>query len=567
MDDQGVHKLLGEILIEKGLISQQHLDEALGLQEESMLRIGEELIKMGAVDERDITKALSEQLSIPIFKIEDVEEFPLDIVEVLTYTYVEENKVIPVEFDNEENILTIVHHDPLNIFIIDDLEHRTGYKIKFFIDTESNVNRALKTLSALDTSAMDSVVSGMADLEVTDRGDDSGIDLNAAEGPIVTLVNQIISTGVKEGASDIHIEPSKKKLRIRYRRSGVLCQLLQIQEIIHKFQPELISRLKLMANMDISEKRLPQDGRIKVSLSKTKTLDLRVNTLPTQGGEKICMRILDSSGLSLGLEQIGFSKHTLDIFKRNCTKPNGAILMTGPTGSGKTTTLYSALNFISTPELNICTVEDPVEYTIPEYNQTQIRHNIGLTFGSALRALLRQDPDIILLGEMRDQETAMIGIEAAMTGHLVFSTLHTNSAAGAVGRLIEMGVPGYLVASTVLCIVAQRLGRGLCPVCRKKVPLFPEVAKFAKKVKANVKYIYAAVGCAKCGGGGYKGRTGIHESLENSAVLRKAIAEGLDEHAMEHECEKIGFLNLRADGLIKVLRGTIDEKELNRTTR
>ncbi|MCJ8345361.1 Flp pilus assembly complex ATPase component TadA [bacterium] len=567
MEDQGDHKLLGEILIAKGLINEQHLDEALDLQQESMLRIGEELIKMGAVDERDITLALSEQLNIPIFKIEDVEAFPLDIVESLGYSYVEENKVIPVLFDVDENTLTIVHHDPLNIFIIDDLEHRTGYKINFFIDTESNINRALKTLSSLDTSAMDSVVSGMSELEVTERGDDSGIDLNSAEGPIVTLVNQIISTGVKEGASDIHVEPSKKKLRIRYRKSGVLCELLQIQEIIHKFQPELISRLKLMANMDISEKRLPQDGRIKVSMSKTKTLDLRVNTLPTVGGEKICMRILDSSGLSLGLEQIGFSKHTLDIFKRNCAKPNGAILMTGPTGSGKTTTLYSALHFISTPELNICTVEDPVEYTIAEYNQTQIRANIGLTFGSALRALLRQDPDIILLGEMRDQETAMIGIEAAMTGHLVFSTLHTNSAAGAIGRLVEMGVPGYLVASTVLCIVAQRLSRGMCPVCRKKVPLFPEAVKFAKKVKANVKYIYAAVGCNKCGGTGYKGRTGIHESLENSATLRQAISDGLDEHAMEHECEKIGFLNLRADGLIKVLQGKIDEKELNRCTR
>jgi type IV pilus assembly protein PilB len=561
-------KLLGEILVDRELITEQHVEEALERQQESMLRIGEELVKMGAVTEADVVSALSEQLSVPIMRLDEIEEFAMDIVESLTYKYCEESKIIPAVFNQDENLLSVVHNDPLNIFIVDDIEHKTGFKVKFFVDSAEAINRALKKISALDTSLMDAVASGMESMEVVDRTGDDALDLNEIEGPIVTLVNKIISTGVTEGASDIHVEPSKKKLRIRYRKSGVLCELLQIPEVIHKFQPELISRLKLMANMDISERRLPQDGRIKVAISKGKTLDLRVNTLPVQGGEKVCMRILDSSGLSLGLEQIGFSKHTLEIFKRNCVKPNGLILMTGPTGSGKTTTLYSALHYISSPEINICTTEDPVEYTIPEYNQTQIKSQIGLTFASALRALLRQDPDVILVGEMRDAETATIGIEAAMTGHLVFSTLHTNSASGAIGRLIDMGVPPYLVASTLLCCTAQRLARGLCDACRKKVPLFPEAQKFANRVKANVKFIYKAQGCKKCNNTGYRGRSGIHETLENSEILRKCIAAGEDEHGIEHALvTKAGFLTLRDDGLIKILQGKICEKELNRVCR
>ena len=562
-----VQKLLGEILVEAGACTEQHVEEALARQQDSMLRVGEELVKMGAITDDDLTKALSKQLNVPIFKVDELEDFPSDIVQTLTITFLEENKIVPAKFDSETDTLTIVHHDPLNVFLVDDIEHRTGFKVQFFIDTVANINKALKVIKKMDNSMMDSVISGMQNMDASTRGGDESVDLNAIDGPIVTLCNQIIHTGITEGASDIHVEPSKTKLRIRYRKSGVLVELLKIPDIIHKFQPELISRLKLMGNMDISERRLPQDGRIKVSVSKTKTLDLRVNCLPIVGGEKVCMRILDSSGLSLGLEDIGFSKHTLDIFKRNCTKPNGLILMTGPTGSGKTTTLYSALHFISTPQINICTCEDPVEYTIANYNQTQIRSNIGLTFASALRALLRQNPDVILIGEMRDAETATIGVEAAMTGHLVFSTLHTNSASGAIGRLVDMGVPGYLVASTLLSCTAQRLGRKLCDLCKKKVPLFPEIAEFAKKVKANVKYIYTAQGCKKCDNSGYKGRSGVHETLENNEILRECISAGKDEHYIEHALKKVGFLTLRDDGLIKTLKGNMDEKELNRICR
>ena len=563
----GDHKLLGEILVEKGLCTEQHVEEALARQQESALRIGEELVKMGALSDEDLVKSLSEQLGIEVMRVDELEDFPYDIVQNLTFPWCEENKVIPAKFDSESDTLSIVHPDPLNIFLVDDIEHRTGYKVRFFIDSTPNVNKALKNLKKLDSSMMDSVVQDMSGMQASAASSDEAIDLNAMEGPIVTLCNQVIMTGINEGASDIHVEPSKTKLRIRYRKSGVLIELLKIPDIIHKFQPELISRLKLMGNMDISERRLPQDGRIKVSVSKTKTLDLRVNSLPIVGGEKVCMRILDSSGLSLGLEDIGFSKHTLEIFKRNCTKPNGLILMTGPTGSGKTTTLYSALHYISTPQINICTCEDPVEYTIPDYNQTQIRSNIGLTFASALRALLRQNPDVILIGEMRDSETATIGVEAAMTGHLVFSTLHTNSASGAIGRLIDMGVPPYLVAGTLLSCTAQRLARRLCDACRKKIPLWPEVAAFAKRVKANVSYVYTSQGCKKCESSGYKGRSGIHETLENNDVLRSCISEGRDEHYIEHALKAKGFLTLRDDGLIKVLKGQLDEKELNRVCR
>jgi type IV pilus assembly protein PilB len=561
------HKLLGEILLEKGLITDEVLDNALELQKKSMVRIGEELVSMGAITEADVVDALSEQLDIPIYRCDTADDFPEEIIEMIGFEYLTENKVLPVEFNEDEKILTIVHHDPLNIFIVDDLEHQTSLKVRFCIDTSENIQAGLARISSLDTTTMKRVEVELEGMEVVDHTKDDAIDLGTAEGPIVRLVNLMITTGIEEGCSDIHVEPSKKRLRIRYRKSGVLVEIIPVPEIIHNFQPELISRLKLMSKMDISESRVPQDGRIKVSAGGGKTLDMRVNTLPVQGGEKVCMRILDSSSLSLGLEQIGFSKHTMNIFKRNCKKPNGMILMTGPTGSGKTTTLYSALHFISTPEINICTVEDPVEYTIGSYNQTQIHHRVGLSFGLALRALLRQDPDVILVGEMRDQETAIIGVEAAMTGHLVFSTLHTNSAAGAIGRLIDMGVPSYLVASTLLCIVAQRLTRTLCPACRKKAPLFPEAKKFAVRVKANVQHLYAPVGCRRCDNSGYKGRAGIHETLENSAVLRDCIKDGIDEHSMEEVARKHGFINLREDGLIKLIQGKIDENELNRTTR
>ncbi|MBT3783813.1 Flp pilus assembly complex ATPase component TadA [bacterium] len=567
MADNTEHKLLGEILLERGLVSEEVLDKALELQQETMLRIGEQLVEMEIITEKDVTSALSEQLGVEIFNTEDQEDFPIEIIDDLDFDFLDENKVIPVHYDAEEKILTIVHHDPLNIFIADDLEHQTGLKIKFCIDTKQNITAALNSIRAADATTLKGVEEDLGKMEVVDRTKEDSIDLGEAEGPIVRLVNLMISTGISEGCSDIHVEPSKKRLRIRYRKSGVLTELIPIPGLIHAFQPELISRLKLMAKMDISESRIPQDGRIKVSMGVGKAMDMRVNSLPVQGGEKVCMRILDSSSLSLGLDQIGFSKHTMDIFRRNCKKPNGMILMTGPTGSGKTTTLYSALHYISTPEINICTVEDPVEYAITNYNQTQIHHKIGFTFADALKGILRQDPDVILVGEMRDKETAIIGVEAAMTGHLLFSTLHTNSAAGAIGRLIDMGVPPYLVASTLLCIVAQRLTRQLCPSCKQQIPLFKELAQFAKRIKADVKSIYNSEGCRRCDNSGYKGRSAIHETLENSGVLRDCIRSGQDEHTIESEARKIGFINLREDAMIKVLQGKMDEKEMNRHTR
>jgi len=567
MAENSEHKLLGQILLEKGLITEEILEQALEMQEESMLRIGEQLVALEAIKESDVVLALSEQLGVEIFHTDEVDQFPMEIIDDMDFDFLQENQVIPVAYDPTEKVLTIVHHDPLNIFIADDLEHQTGFKIKFCIDSKENIAAALGSIRAADASALKGVEEDLTKMEVVDRNKEEAIDLGEAEGPIVRLVNLMISTGISEGCSDIHVEPSKKRLRIRYRKSGVLTELIPIPGIIHSFQPELISRLKLMAKMDISESRVPQDGRIKVSVGVGQAMDMRVNSLPVQGGEKVCMRILDSSSLSLGLDQIGFSKHTMDIFRRNCKKPNGMILMTGPTGSGKTTTLYSALHFISTPEINICTVEDPVEYAIQAYNQTQVAHKIGFNFSEALKGILRQDPDVILIGEMRDQETAIIGVEAAMTGHLLFSTLHTNSAAGAIGRLVDMGVPPYLVASTLLCIVAQRLTRQLCPACKQKAPLFKEAAEFSKRIKANVDHIYNAEGCRRCDNSGYKGRSAIHETLENSGVLRECIRSGKDEHTIESEARKIGFINLREDALIKVLQGKIDEREMNRHTR
>ena len=567
MEENTEHKLLGQILLDKGLITEDVLEQALERQEDSMLRIGEQLVEMEVIKEMDVIEALSEQLGVEIFSTEGVEEFPMEIIDDMDFEFLLENQVIPVAYDPEQKLLTIAHHDPLNIFIADDLEHQTGFKIKFCIDTREHIQAALNSIRAADASSLKGVEEDLTKMEVVERDKDEAINLGEAEGPIVRLVNLMISTGIAEGCSDIHVEPSKKRLRIRYRKSGVLTELITVPSIIHNFQPELISRLKLMAKMDISESRVPQDGRIKVSAGAGQSMDMRVNSLPVQGGEKVCMRILDSSSLSLGLDQIGFSKHTMDIFRRNCQKPNGMILMTGPTGSGKTTTLYSALHYISTPEINICTVEDPVEYAIQAYNQTQVAHKIGFNFSEALKGILRQDPDVILVGEMRDQETAIIGVEAAMTGHLLFSTLHTNSAAGAIGRLVDMGVPPYLVASTLLCIVAQRLTRQLCPACKQKAPAFKEVAEFAVRIKAKVEHIYTSEGCRRCDNSGYKGRSAIHETLENSGVLRECIRSGKDEHFIEAAARKIGFINLREDALIKVLQGKMDEKEMNRHTR
>lgn len=568
MSESGEHRLLGEILLEKRLITEEHLDQALEEQQISMLRIGEQLVKMGFINEMDVVQALHEQLDVPILKLDDVPEFPLHVVQELGYNFCKENQIIPAKEDTQNNTLFVVHHDPLNIFIIDDIAQKTNHEVKLFIDAPAAIQRALSKLRALDTSELDMVSAEMEGMEIVHRGEDEGIDLGDAEGPIVALVNKIISTGIMQGCSDIHVEPSKAKLRLRYRRSGVLCDILPIPEIIHKFQPQLISRLKLMADMDISERRVPQDGRIRVQAAKGKILDLRVSAVPVRAGEKICMRILDSTAASYTLDDVGFSKHTKKLFQKSCKKPNGIILVAGPTGSGKTTTLYAGLHYVNSPEVNICTTEDPVEYSISDYNQTQIRLQAGLTFPSALRALLRQDPDIILVGEMRDAETANIGIEAAMTGHLVFSTLHTNSAPGTIGRLIQMGVPHYLVASTLLCCVAQNLVRRLCDACRKKVPLSEEAVAFAKRIKVDVKYMYGPVGCRRCSDTGYTGRTGVHEIIENSSYLRDAIAEGMDEHSIEEILtEKTGFLNIRKDGLLKLLQGVTSETEINRVCR
>ena len=567
MAEVGEHKLLGQILIEKHLITEEHLDQALEEQQMSMLRIGEQLVKMGFITEVDVTQALEEQLGVPIMKIDDIDEFPINVIQDLGFSFCKENKIIPAKEDPTSNILCVVHDDPLNIFIIDDIAAKTNHEVKLYIDTPAAIERALSKLRALDTTELDQVSREMAGMEIIQRGEEEGIDLGEAEGPIVTLVNKIISTGIIQGCSDIHVEPSKAKLRLRYRRSGVLCDILPIPEIIHKFQPQLISRLKLMADMDISERRIPQDGRIRVQITKGKMMDMRVSCLPVQSGEKIAMRILDSSAASYTLEDVGFSKHTMKAFQRGCKKPNGMIIVAGPTGSGKTTTLYAGLNYINSPELNICTTEDPVEYSIPDYNQTQIRTQAGLTF-PALRALLRQDPDIILVGEMRDAETANIGVEAAMTGHLVFSTLHTNSAPGIIGRMIQMGVPSYLVSSTLLCAVAQNLVRRLCDACRKKVPLTAEALEFAKKIKVDVKFMFEEAGCRRCNQTGYTGRMGVHEVLENSGHLRTAIQEGLDEHSIEDILtKKAGFLNIRKDGLLKLLQGLTSEAEVNRVCR
>jgi len=555
----GMHRRpLGDILVEYNLITPAQLEEALKAQRETGERLGEALVRLGYVSEDDILEVLEYQLGIPRVSLADRPLSP-DLVRSLPESVIRRHKVLPLR--KEGGILTVAVADPLNVVALDDLRFATGLEINPVMARHREIEEALeRCLAAPEMGrAVQELAMGIPEEETRPaRAEEAA----AEDAPVVRLVNSLLSRAIAEKASDIHIEPQEQGMRVRYRIDGSLREIMQLPK---RVQALVTSRIKIMANLDIAEKRVPQDGRIQLRQDE-RDIDMRVSTMPAVFGEKIAIRLLDKSSILLNLDQLGFSSQNLARFNTLIRRSYGMILVTGPTGSGKTTTLYAVLNELNTPEKNIITIEDPVEYTLPGINQTGINPKAGLTFAAGLRSILRQDPDIIMVGEIRDAETAAIAVRAATTGHLVLSTMHTNDAAGAFARLIDMGVEPFLVASSVLGVVAQRLVRVVCPRCREAYELPPDTPEYAF---LGVNYdkpvrVFRGRGCAACGYTGYKGRTSIQEVLVVTRSIRalinaKAPAGEIRRRALEEE-----MVPLKEDGIAKALEGVTALQEVMR---
>ena len=553
---------LGQLLRERGVISDEDLNNALALQKERSDKLGRILVDLGYVAERDVLGALSEQLKIEIF----TGEYPAVPVETskLPLRFLRNFRALPVHV--EGNVLTLVMADPLDLETQSAIQLRTGHELLVYLAPESEIAEQLEKLYGGEESSAEKLIETLGD----GFGDDENIehlrDL-ASEVPVIRMVNLIISRAVEQGASDIHIEPFEKTLSLRYRVDGVLHN---IDPPPNQLRAAIISRIKLMAKLNIAERRLPQDGRIKLKVL-GREIDLRVSTLPTMYGESVVMRILDKSNSSLiDLRRIGFPEDSYDKVCAMTSKPHGIFLVTGPTGSGKTTTLYSALKRINIPDRKIITIEDPVEYQMDGINQIQVNAQIGLTFGAGLRHIVRQDPDIIMIGEIRDLETAEIAIRSALTGHLVFSTLHTNDAPSAVTRLVDMGVEDYLLASSLIGILAQRLVRVICRHCRvvERTP-----AKALKDAGFDVEGLGGFIdlqrgkGCASCDQSGYEGRLGIFELLDIDEDMRRLMVTKSDSNILKAQAVKSGMRTLKDDGWAKVLAGVTTPDEVLRVTQ
>ena len=551
---------LGEMLLTEGLITQAQLDAALKAQAERGLPIGQLLVEEGAVTEAVLMGALARQLGLEFV---DLAEYPIDrgAVALLPEAMARRLLALPVTWDDKS--LVVAMADPGNVLAIDDMRAVTGAEITIVVATRTQLSEAIDRFHRLD-SEVDEVAQIAAE-ELADD-DDEALTRDAVEdAPIVKFVNLLIAQAVADRASDIHVEPTETDLRIRFRVDGVLHEVMHSPRSI---QGGVISRLKVMADINIAERRIPQDGRISLTVA-GKAIDLRVATLPTVYGEKVVMRILDKTRAQLSLADLGFHPAVLPRFEACFRKPYGTILVTGPTGSGKSTTLYATLNVLNSPDKNVITVEDPVEYRLPGVNQVQVNPKAGLTFASALRSILRSDPDIVLVGEIRDRETATIAIEASLTGHLVLSTLHTNDAASTPMRLVEMGVEPFLVISALDCVVAQRLARKLCDRCREEYePTHAELTEAgwpAALLKAEgPPRLYRAVGCAACSRTGYRGRLAVHEVMVMSEEISRMVVERYSSDDIKKTALSQGMLTLREDGLVKVAQGRTTLEELFR---
>ncbi len=565
----------GDIFVLSGLVTPEQLQQAQDKQRQLKTQepVGDLLVSMGLITERDRVRCLGEQWGVPYEDLTDI-QIPEEVVAAVTQELARRFKVVPIARDPHR--ITLAMKNPLDIFAIDEIRLITGKEVEPVIATEEDIILAIAANYQTEVNVTEAVAGVMRDLDEasvaitqgsgTGEGDDDRLSIEqlkelSGEAPVVRLANMIIARGITDKASDIHIEPSKDGLRIRYRVDGILADGMTLPK---KAQASITSRIKIMADMDISEKRAPQDGRISATIE-GKPYDFRVSTLPAVFGEKIVMRVLDKSNISVGLHKLGLLPYTFEMFESMISRTYGIILVTGPTGSGKSTTLYSVLAKLNSGEKNILTIEDPVEYELSGITQSMVNNRAGMTFAAGLRSMLRQDPNIIMVGEMRDQETAMIAIEAALTGHLVLSTLHTNDAPGAVARLLDMGVESFLIASSIVGVLAQRLLRTVCVKCKEQyAPPKDAIKRLGMNLdtlgKEEVTF-YRGRGCDTCKGTGYKGRVGVYELMPVTEKVRELILARASSYAIREAAIEAGMRTLKDDAMEKILLGitTLEE--------
>lgn len=558
---------LGELLLRENRISLEQLRTAQETQKQENVSLGYALSKLGYVSDQEITNFLSQQYRVqPI----DLTEYEIDpeILKLVGQEVCERHKLIPVSRAGSSLIVAMA--DPANLHAIDDVKFLTGYNVEPVVSSEAAIRAAVETNYASPEISYNDIMEGFDEneIQVADEEEDPNlVDLERAseDAPVVRLCNAILLNAIKKRASDVHVEPYEKRLRVRYRIDGVLHEEMNPPL---KLKNAIVSRLKIMAQLDIAERRLPQDGRIKLKLGRGREMDFRVSSLPTIFGEKVVLRLLDKSNLQLDMMQLGFEEKALKDLQWAIHQPYGMVLVTGPTGSGKTTTLYSALTELNTPETNISTAEDPVEYNLQGINQVHMHEDIGLNFAAALRSFLRQDPDIIMVGEVRDFETAEIAVKAALTGHLVLSTLHTNDAPSTVTRLLNMGVEPFLVTASVTLVLAQRLARRICDECRVEVEKDPNALRdigFSENDIPNVS-IYKGQGCRNCNDTGYKGRIALYEVMPLTDRLKEMVLQGCSTAELKEQMMRDGVRTLRMSGLKKVADGVTTLDEVARTT-
>ncbi len=567
---------LGELLLREKLLNSEQLKEALEYKKKNKVSIGTAIVSLGYVSEEDMAQVLSRQLGYPYIDLDQFDVYP-DVINLISVDIAKKHLVMPIH--RIRSFLTLAMADPTDLNIIEDIRFRTGLSVQPVIASESAIINAInKYYGSADSLRVKQIVDEIEQAEDTsvniieEEEEDYDIEelvQSTEEAPIITLVNTIFIDAIKKGASDVHFEPYERSFRIRYRIDGTLYETMNLAL---KFKNPVTSRVKILSNMDIAEKRLPQDGRVKMRVKlengNRKDVDMRVSSIPAIFGEKVVVRILDKSMLKLDLKQLGFEKESLEVFMDAISRPWGIILVTGPTGSGKTNTLYSAISNLNSLEKNIMTAEDPVEFYISGINQVNIHEEIGLNFVASLRSFLRQDPDIMLVGEMRDFETVDIAIKAALTGHLVFSTVHTNDAASTIHRLVNMNVEPFLIADSVIAIVAQRLVRKLCKKCRERHNLSPDALidiGFTPEEVQTVKP-YKPTGCNECNNTGYKGRTGIFEVMKVTDDIREMVLARGQSKEIKKKAMEQGMITLRQSGLVKIKNGITSIEEVLRET-
>jgi type IV pilus assembly protein PilB len=566
---------LGELLVRENLISLQQLQKAQEAQKVEGGKLGYQLTKLGYIEESQLTEFLSRQYGVPAINLAEF-EIDADVIKLIPKEVAEKHQVVPV--NRAGGSLIVAMSDPSNIFAIDDIKFLTGYNIEVVVSAEASIQAAIdkyyRNIGAAsdpfgNVGNLDDIMGDFdEEVDVAEREAESNVvDLEKAaeDAPVVKLVNLILVDAIKKGASDIHIEPYEKEMRVRYRIDGLLHEVMRPPL---KLKNAISSRIKIMSDLDIAERRLPQDGRIKLRIGGGKEMDYRVSVCPMLFGEKIVMRLLDKSNLQLDMTKLGLSAEEIAIWKEGIEKPFGMCIVTGPTGSGKTTTLYSSLSALNQPDVNICTAEDPVEFNFAGINQVQMHEDIGLNFAAALRSFLRQDPDIIMVGEVRDFETAEIAVKAALTGHMVLTTLHTNDAPATITRLLNMGIEPFLVTAAVNVIIAQRLGRRICKNCKAPVDIPKEALINAQVPKDMIGKFQpmAGKGCDVCNGTGCKGRIAFYEVLKMTDPLRELILNGASTGEIKAEAIKLGFKTLRMSAVAHFVAGTVPLDEVTGST-